>query len=86
LEEKRKISVEKKKNTEKGFDHFWATKNPETMLTDPIIWISDTGATVNSTANFVFANNWEPDTSNNVAVRRIIWHKNQQEKEILALT
>jgi hypothetical protein len=37
LEEKRNIFVERKNITEKGVEHCWATKNPETILTDPII-------------------------------------------------
>jgi hypothetical protein len=62
------FSVEKKKGTEKVIKYCWAVKDPETILTDLNIWIADTRATVHSTANITFANNWEPDTSNTVFV------------------
>jgi hypothetical protein len=38
------------------------------MLTDPNLRIADKGATVHSTANIAYANNWEPDTNNTVVV------------------
>jgi hypothetical protein len=44
----------------------WVIKDQK--LTDPNIWIADTGATVHSTANMASANNWEPDTSKTVVV------------------
>jgi hypothetical protein len=43
-------------------------EDPETMLTDPNLWISDIGATVHSTAKIAYTNNLEPDTSNTVVV------------------
>jgi hypothetical protein len=62
------ISVEKKRSSEKVVEYFWAIKDLETTLTDPDLWISDTGATVYSTAHIDYANDWEPDTSNTVVV------------------
>jgi hypothetical protein len=67
-EEKMNISVEKKRSYEKVVNYCWAIKDLETKLTDPDVWIADTGATVHSTANIAYANNWEPDTSNTVVV------------------
>jgi SepF-like predicted cell division protein (DUF552 family) len=67
-EEKMNISVEKKMSSEKVAKYCWAIKDLETTLTDPNLWIADTGATVHSTANMAHANNWEPDTSNTVVV------------------
>jgi hypothetical protein len=62
------ISVKKQRSSEKIVEYFWAMKDLETTLTDPDLWIADTGATVHSTANIAYANNWEPDTSNTVVV------------------
>jgi hypothetical protein len=62
------ISVEKKRSSEKVVKYCWAIKDLETTLTDPDLWIADTGATVHSTANIANANNWETDTSNTVVV------------------
>jgi hypothetical protein len=60
------ISVEKKKGAEKFVRYCWAIKDLGTTLTDPDVWIADTGATVHSTANMAYVNNWEPNTSNTV--------------------
>jgi hypothetical protein len=72
------VSVERKKGGEKFVEYCWAIKDPETTLTDPNIWISDTGATVYSTTNMAYANNWEPDTSNTVVVMGNGKRKNYQ--------
>jgi hypothetical protein len=65
---KKNISAEKKKSSEKFVEYCWAIKDLETTLTDPDLWIADTGATIHSTANMAYANNWGPDTSNTVVV------------------
>jgi hypothetical protein len=67
-QKKMNISIEKKRSSEKVIEYCWAIKDLETTLTDPDLWIADTGATVQSTANIAYANNWEPNTSNTVVV------------------
>jgi MinD superfamily P-loop ATPase len=56
-EEKMNISAEKKRRSEKVVEYCWPIKDLEAMLTDPDLWIADTGATVHSTANIAYANN-----------------------------
>jgi hypothetical protein len=62
------ISFKKKRSSDKVVEYCWAINDLETTLTDPDLWIADTGATFHSTANIAYAKNWEPDTSNTVVV------------------
>jgi hypothetical protein len=63
-QEKAAVSIEKQKSVEFG----WSVEDLEMALTDPRIWIADTGATVHTTSNETLAKHRSNNQDDTVVV------------------
>jgi Zinc knuckle len=63
-QEKAAVSIEKQKSVE----FRWSVEDLKTALTDPRIWIADTGATVHTTLNKTLAKHWSNNQDDTVVV------------------
>ena len=62
------MAVDYEKNEDKVVEFGWTMEDLETILMGPKLWISDSGATFNTTSNKIWAKNWKEDQDDMIVV------------------